>query len=715
MNQLKRLAALALIFVFALSMALSGCAESTVSAFSAANSSSSSHLHANGSSQSADVEEPLVGKPWVTSTLSGNLPSRAPEAKDDLYTHFDYDYLSSHEGRNAAAIADCESEIKDAVVAVVKDKTKTGHDLDQLRIFYNQAADAETVIATGYSDIQPYLDRIDAVTSIDEMNDLLASEDFPFSPFIAATLSMHGTDGVNIVGISPNFLFCDELMDGGTYYQDYDDPQTQEAMDLMNEYASTFVLIDLLSMDVDQDIAQTTIDRLMSFEKAHGKYLEGQSTFLKMDFGAYAQALSESYYSLDELCSLCPNFPLRETLAKCGKAGSPEYMTTKEWAEAFNGLWTQQNLGAIKDMAKANIVAETRSLHDPSLMNQMLAFSGEEPLDADAFAFQASDDMNTFGQLLGKMYVDEKLGPKAKERLTKLSELIVEEYKELVNETAWMSDDSKTNVIEKLDHMSLNILEPESGYFDYSGLELTPTEKGGTLLSNYLKLKQYRYDCESKMIGQPAVSSPLWYSVAPTVMNAFYSPESNSINIYPGFVTSFVYSDDMSDAELLGRMGWVIGHEVSHGFDYQGAQIDAYGKPNPVVTEADVDKFVTKCTTLAFCYQDIEMEPGLMVDGQNVVGEAAADLSGMQVALEILAKEHGDREQFFEAAASMWAQVIPLELFPVYATDVHPLSNLRVNVNAQMFDAFYDTFDVEEGDGMYLSPKERIVIWGPNA
>ena len=194
-------------------------------------------------------------------------------------------------------------------------------------------------------------------------------------------------------------------------------------------------------------------------------------------------------------------------------------------------------------------------------MNQMRILSGNEALSSDAFAYTACNDTNTFAQMLGKVYAEEKLGPKAKERLQGLSEQIIAEYKELIGETSWMSEESKRNVTEKLDNMTLNVLEPTGGYYDFSGVELTPTDKGGTLLGNYLKLKQYRLDRESEMVGKPAVPASTWFMVRPTETNAFYDPMSNSINIFPGYATSLIYSEDMSDLDLLATAGFTIGHE----------------------------------------------------------------------------------------------------------------------------------------------------------
>ena len=301
-------------------------------------------------------------------------------------------------------------------------------------------------------------------------------------------------------------------------------------------------------------------------------------------------------------------------------------------------------------------------------------------------------------------------------RLTSLSQQLVDEYKVLVNDTPWMNDESRQRIVEKLDHMTLNVLEPAGGYYDFSGVELTPTDQGGTLLGNYLKLKQYRLDQESKMVGQPAVAARPWFIYKPTEANAFYDPASNSINIYPGYVTSLIYAEDMSDLDLLAGAGFTIGHEISHGFDYQGAQLDAYGTPNPVFSDADVDSFVLKCSTLALYYNGIEIAPGTMANGQYVVAEASADLCGMQAALELDKKnENTDYEAFFGKLSDVWARVVPETVLPNLLMDSHPLYNLRVNVNAQMFDPIYDKLGVAEGDAMYLAPKERINIWGANS
>ena len=658
----------------------------------------------------------LVGKPWVTSVLAGNLPAEQPAAKDDLYTHYAYDYLADHQATGGSAMEERSVELQTSVTDAIKDHSKTSHDLEQLRMFYDQAADAETLKETGLAEIQPYLDRIDAAQSLDDLNALIAANDFPFSPFIQAAVKTNDTRATNIVGVVPNFLFCDPLLTGGTYYQETDDPTAQEAAQSVIQSAAIYPLADFVTLGMSDDEARAAIKQLIDFEKQHGKFLEGNDTYLKQDFDALAKAARENVFTLDELCALCPNYPMDETLAKMEKDGSEKYNVTRAWLEAFNGLWTESNLDTLKLMAKAKVLDETRAYRDHSGLNALLAQFGLPTVDDESAAWKACDNINTFAQVLAKTYVEECLPANAEQRLTILSEQLIDEWKDLVDDTTWMNEESRQRVVEKLDHMTLNVLEPKGGYFDYSALELTPSDQGGTLFSNYLKLKRYRYDREAELVGHPAVAASPWFSIAPTTMNAYYDCESNSINILPGYISSLTYADSMTEEELLANMGITIGHEISHGFDYQGAQMDAYGQPNPVLTDADIDKFVTLTSALAFYYSGIELEPGMMANGQVVAGEAAADLAGVQVALEIAGKSADfDFAKFFDAFSNAWAQVLTADKFAASATDTHPLSNLRVNVTAQMFHPIYDKLGVAEGDGMYLAPEQRIAIWGPNA
>ena len=657
----------------------------------------------------------LYGKPWVMSIVQGNLPSERPELKDDFYTHYAYDFLSTHQEQSGAKISEYASDLMRANLALIEDSTQSNHDLDQLRIFFGQAMDTETLQARGLAEVQPYLDRIEAVSTIEEMNELLLADDFPFSPFVDTLITVCDTRKGTVVEVFPNFALVNAKMVGGVYYQDTDDPAVEKNMYNAVKNGSTDLIIEMMASGLTIDEVEEEFKRIFTFEKMHGKYVDYAAKSTSLPFGGAAEHTKESYLTPEDLFGACSRFPMQKLLNKLGRDHSSMYIASLDWAKAFDAIWTQENLDVIKLIARYQVLKETSKYRDRTEYNRVMTSVGLPAADAVTNAYNACDEMNTFSILLSENYRKEALGEKAMERITKLTEEILSVYKELAANTKWIGE-SSDRVIEKLDHLTLNVLTVKSGYYDYSGLELTPTEEGGTLMGNYLKLKQYRLDQENKLIGQPAISSGSWFYLKPTMMNAFYDSSTNSINIIPGYVTSLIYTDEMSDSELLGKIGFAIAHEISHAFDFNGAQYDAYGVPNPIFTAEDVDAFVKKCDTLAAYYDKIEVAPGTMVNGTTVVTEAAADLSGMQAILLIAQRmEDLDMEQFLKSMAEVWAMTVPPQSLPNLLADTHPLNNLRINVNLQMFDAIYETFGVQEGDGMYLAPESRIVIWGPNA
>ncbi|MBQ9042447.1 MAG: hypothetical protein IJ111_06490 [Eggerthellaceae bacterium] len=338
MKQFKALSAMVL--ALAMAVVLAACGGGTSSSSSAGSSSADGASASQDASASSEASGELLGKPWVTSILQGNLPAQQPEAKDDLYTHYAYDYLSAHQEQPSSAMEDYAPELVATCLSAIKDSSKSGHDLDQLRIFFNQAADAETLQKTGMADVQPYLDRIDAVSSIEE------------------------------------------------------------------NYS--------------------------------GKY----ST---QDFGAAAQAAREGYISLDDLCASCPNFPMKAVLDKLGKGNSPLYSSAPGWTAALDEVWKDENIDVIKEIAALKVLNETRPYRDPSVLNQMLEQSGDVVDDADTFAYKACDSMDTLAVVLANTYVSEALGANAKERLTNLSQDLVSAYKDLVDETAWVGEESRAH------------------------------------------------------------------------------------------------------------------------------------------------------------------------------------------------------------------------------------------------------------------------------
>ena len=162
-------------------------------------------------------EAELFGKPWIDSVVTGNLPKEAPEAKDDLYLHYNYDELAAHQGEYYLPVLAAMNVIRNYFSEAMEagkltdagDSILTDEELQQLSIFYSQASDLEALAKAGISELQPYLDRIRNAAGISELNEILVSDDFPFSPYLYLPVSTTDLSGVNNVIVYPEFLYVD--------------------------------------------------------------------------------------------------------------------------------------------------------------------------------------------------------------------------------------------------------------------------------------------------------------------------------------------------------------------------------------------------------------------------------------------------------------------------------------------------------------------------
>ncbi len=664
------------------------------------------------------------GEPWVSSMVAGNLPAEVPRAQDDLYLYYNYDEIREHRGENYssmtgdtnAIIEEILTSVMDGSIASSKDGAYTDKEIMQLKILCEQASDLETLKDAGIKELQPYLDMIENAKTLDELNDVLVADDFPFCPYFSFLTKAYDMSANNNVEVDYQYLFSTPL-EASTYYQDSDDAMTNSMHQVTLDSYAFYVAKDMEWLGISEEEALEKVKELVELEKSFAKYAINTSKYQDKEYGAYSKAFGN--LSLEELSALCPNYPLKATAKKFGKDRSPFFtVADKEWIEYFNKAWTEDNLGLLKLFTQAKVLKECENYLDPSISDDIREKKGEKPVDGTSNAVNVCNQPETFSQLFGKIYVELNYALEEHDRLQDLAAEIIEAYKRLVSETPWLDDISRKNMLLKLDRMRINILYPEGGYTDFSDLELVSTGDGGSLLGNYLKIKKYLNEKSNALIGEPASSRAIWDMLGPMMANCYYDESSNSINILPGFLAMDIYQHGISDEDLLGGIGWVLGHEISHGFDFGGSQFDAYGMPNSILTDDDVGDFVEKADRLVAYYDKLEPAPNIYVDGDHVKMEAIADLCGLQLALEVTAdRESFDYKEFFKKAEVIWCMALQSDMYLKYmmAIDTHPLNNIRGNVNQQMFDEFYDTYDVKEGDGMYLPKEERIQFWGEGA
>ncbi len=325
------------------------------------------------------------------------------------------------------------------------------------------------------------------------------------------------------------------------------------------------------------------------------------------------------------------------------------------------------------------------------------------------------------GEAVGREYVARHFPPRSKELMHDLVENLLEAYRRSIAELDWMTEETKARAYEKLDTFRPKVGYPDK-FRDYSDLEISADD----LLGNVLASTAYETDRELQKIGSP-VDRDEWFMLPQTV-NAYYNPGTNEICFPAGILQRPFFDPDADAAENYGGIGAVIGHEVGHGFDDQGAQYDGQGNLNDWWTAEDKAAFEVRSKALIAQYDALEPGdlPGETVNGALTVGENIGDLGGLTIAhrayLISLTDDSGEVEvpehdgltgiqRLFLNWAYVWRTKRRKELaLQFLTTDPHSPPDLRANIARNLVE-FHEAFGTVPGDGMWLDPEDRVRIW----
>jgi endothelin-converting enzyme/putative endopeptidase len=321
------------------------------------------------------------------------------------------------------------------------------------------------------------------------------------------------------------------------------------------------------------------------------------------------------------------------------------------------------------------------------------------------------------GEAVGKEYVARHFPPASKALMDELVANLLEAYRQSIGALDWMTDETKERAYEKLATFRPKIGYPDR-FRDYSGLGVVP----GDLLANAHAADAFEHDRQMAKIGAP-VDRDEWFMLPQTV-NAYYNPGTNEICFPAGILQKPFFSPEADAAENYGGIGAVIGHEIGHGFDDQGAQYDGQGNLNDWWTADDKAAFEGKSKALVKQYDGFSPRnlPGEHVNGSLTVGENIGDLGGLTIGhtayLIALAgapvpEEDGlsGSQRLFMNWAFCWRTKRRKEQEQQYLTiDPHSPPEFRANI-VRNLDEFHAAFGTVEGDGLWLEPADRVRIW----
>jgi putative endopeptidase len=316
------------------------------------------------------------------------------------------------------------------------------------------------------------------------------------------------------------------------------------------------------------------------------------------------------------------------------------------------------------------------------------------------------------GEAVGKEYVARHFPPSSKAMMDDLVANLLAAYRDSISRLDWMTEETKQRAYEKLETFNPKIGYPKK-FRDYSALQV----RADDLLGNVAAASAFETDRQLAKIGSP-VDRDEWFMLPQTV-NAYYNPGTNEICFPAGILQKPFFSPDAHPAENYGGIGAVIGHEIGHGFDDQGAQYDGDGNLNDWWTPADKAAFEVKSRTLVEQYDAFEPRnlPGEHVNGALTVGENIGDLGGLTIGHTAFLIAQGgqasveDRQRLFMNWAYCWRTKRRKEQELQFLTiDPHSPAEFRANI-VRNLDEFHEVFGTTEGDGLWLDPAERVRIW----
>ena len=385
-------------------------------------------------------------------------------------------------------------------------------------------------------------------------------------------------------------------------------------------------------------------------------------------------------------------------------------VTEPRFFESFAKVLNEETLPLYKHWAYVTGLLRacpylTEELRDLGGMYMRAVMGVAKMKSTEKFAYSLASDM--YSEPVGIYYGEKYFGEEAKKDITEIVYQIIDTYKTRIKTNEILGDETREKAILKLSKMGVKMGYPDKVRPIYDQLTFNTED---SLFDIVVSLQAIRELDGLSKLDKP--TEPENWAMPGHLVNACYDPFVNDITFPAAILQAPFYSLKQTRSENLGGIGGVIGHEISHAFDSNGAKCDENGNINDWWTAEDFARFESKVNEMIAQFDGIELPWG-KVNGAFIVSENMADNGGMSVTLDIMSKTEGvSYEEYFYNWARIWCEKAKTEyLQMILAVDVHGPSILRANMPPRNFAEWYRTFDVKETDQMYIAPDKRIVIW----
>lgn len=571
--------------------------------------------------------------------------------------------------------------------------------------FYTSGMDTAAINKRGYEPIRPLLARIDAVTDVPSLLKLVAEEqkvgDGSIIGFYVGPDNKKST--VNIAQFSQTGIGLPERE-----YYFKTDSSTVAIQKGYQQYLRR--LFELTGADVTTAEKNATVAYELEKQLASAHKTNIERRDVKANYNKLAVA---------DLIKSQPTLGWATLLNDLGLKVDSVNVRQPAYYDKLNALLTSVPIGDWKAYLKANALTNYSAYLSQPFVDASFAYA--KILTGQAVKKTRAEEMTqavdgSLGDALAQLYVKKYFPEEARKRMAVLVDNLKKAFEARINKLDWMSDSTKTKAKEKLYAFSQKIGYPDK-WRDYSKVDV----KRDAYFENWLSVNGNDYRYSLAKVGQP-VDRTEWHTTPPTV-TAYNNPPMNEI-VFPAGILQAPYFDvNADDALNYGGIGMVIGHEITHSFDDQGAQFDKAGNVTNWWTKTDYAKFKARTQQVIDQYNKFTVLDSVHVKGALTVGENTADIAGVAIAYDAfkLTEQGKDTtkldgftpdQRFFISIARIWRVKTRDAYMGMYVnTNPHSPARWRVNGPLMNFTPFYKAFNIQPGDKMYKPEPDRITVW----
>ncbi|RKR09217.1 LOW QUALITY PROTEIN: putative endopeptidase [Flavobacterium sp. 81] len=595
--------------------------------------------------------------------------------------------------------------LQEILDSISQSKNEAGSIAQKVGDFYASGMDTVTIDKRGYTPIKPLLAKIESITDLPSLLNFVANEEkVSNSSIIGFGVSPdEKNSSMNIAQIYQTGI---GLPDRDYYFKS--DSSTVAIQKAYKKYLATLFQqtgSDAKEAEKNANLVYDIDKQLAASHKTKVELRDVQANYNKIAVAALAKRN--------------PNIDWTTFLNNLGAKTDSINVGQPAYYDALNKLLKSIPINNWKIYLKANSLE--RYADDLSKSFADASFEYTKVLSGQAVQKTRGEKManvlDTYlGDALGELYVKKYFSEDAKKRMLVLVNNLQKAYAKRIDKLEWMSPITKQKAKEKLAAMTKKIGYPDK-WRDYSNVQVARN----TYFENMVSASKDAYQFQLAKLGKPVDKSE-WFTTVPTV-TAYNNPTANEIVFPAGILQPPYFDNNADDALNYGGIGMVIGHEITHTFDDQGAQYDKDGNLKNWWTKEDYAQFKSRIQQVINLYSTYTVLGDLHINGAMTVGENTADIAGLAVAYDAFKMTEQGKgntkidgytpdQRFFISLAKIWRVKMKDEFLRLWINNnPHSPPNWRVNGPLMNTTPFYEAFNVKPGDKMFLPKKDRITIW----